>query len=72
MKVLTVFIDMIRANRLSTFNADVAMDTPLDVAFKNLGGTVYTNCFVPGPDTPRGMSTFTLARALSKMDVIPD
>lgn len=58
MRVLTIFIDMIRANRLSTFNPEVKVDTPLDTAFKELGGTVYTNCFTPGPDTPRGMSAF--------------
>jgi arylsulfatase A-like enzyme len=58
MKVLTIFIDMIRANRLSTFNNNVQIDTPLDKAFKELGGTVYTNCFTPGADTPRGMSTY--------------
>lgn len=58
MKILTIFIDMIRANRLSTFNPEVKVDTPLDIAFKELGGTVYTNCFTPGPDTPRGISTF--------------
>jgi arylsulfatase A-like enzyme len=57
MKVLTIFIDMIRANRLSTFNGNVNK-TPLDIAFKEMGGTIYTNCFTPGPDTPRGISTF--------------
>jgi len=58
MKILTIFIDMIRPNRLSTFNPNNKINTPLDVAFKELGGTVYTNCFSPGPDTPRGISTF--------------
>lgn len=58
MKVLTIFIDMIRANRLSTFNSNIKKDTPLDIALKEMGGTTYTNCFIPGPDTPRGMSTF--------------
>ncbi len=58
MRVLTIFIDMIRANRLSTFNNNIKVSTPLDDAFKDLGGTVYTNCFTPGPDTPRGMSTY--------------
>ncbi|MDB9900849.1 hypothetical protein OAD37_03555 [Gammaproteobacteria bacterium] len=58
MRVLTIFIDMIRANRLSTFNSNIKKDTPLDIAFKEMGGTTYTNCFIPGPDTPRGMSTF--------------
>ena len=58
MRVLTIFIDMIRANRLSTFNDQIKHDTPLDTAFKDLGGTVYTNCFTPGPDTPRGISAY--------------
>jgi hypothetical protein len=58
MRVLTIFIDMIRANRLSTFNKYIKTDTPLDTAFKNLGGTIYNNCFTPGPDTPRGMSSY--------------
>lgn len=58
MKILVIFIDMIRPNRLSTFNDQVDKDTLLDKAFKDLGGTVYTNCFTPGPDTPRGLSSF--------------
>jgi len=58
MRVLTIFIDMIRANRLQTFNEEVKKSTPLDEAFKALGGTVYTNCFTPGPDTPRGMASY--------------
>jgi len=58
MRVLTIFIDMIRANRLQTFNEKVKNLTPLDEAFKTLGGTVYTNCFTPGPDTPRGMASY--------------
>jgi len=58
MRILTIFVDMIRANRLSTFNENVKIDTPLDKAFKELGGTIYNNCFTPGPDTPRGMSTY--------------
>jgi len=59
MKILTIFIDMIRPNRLSTFNPELKADTPLDTAFKELGGTAYRNCFTPGPDTPRGISTFS-------------
>jgi hypothetical protein len=58
MRVLTIFIDMIRANRLSTFNGNIKIDTLLDAAFKELGGTIYNNCFTPGPDTPRGMSSY--------------
>tara|TARA_B100000925_G_C21973962_1_gene459215 strand:+ start:1 stop:1128 length:1128 start_codon:yes stop_codon:yes gene_type:complete len=49
---------MIRANRLSNFNANLKKDTPLDIAFKEMGGTIYTNCFTPGPDSPRGLSSY--------------
>ena len=58
MKILTLFVDMIRPNRLSIFNNQIKVDTPLDISFKNLGGTIFNNCYTPGPDTPRGMSTF--------------
>jgi hypothetical protein len=58
MKILTIFVDMIRANRLSTFNNEIKVDTPLDVFFKQLGGTSYPNFYTPGPDTPRGISAF--------------
>jgi len=58
MKILVVFIDMIRPNRLSLFNSNVKSDTQLDLSLKKFGGTYYTNCFTQGPDTPRGMSAF--------------
>ena len=58
MKILTLFVDMIRPNRLSIFNNQIKVDTPLDISFKNLGGTIFNNCYTPGPDTPRGMATF--------------
>ena len=55
---MTLFIDMIRPNRLSIFNDKIKVDTQLDISFKNLGGTVFNNCYTPGPDSPRGISTF--------------
>lgn len=58
MRILTIFIDMIRANRLSTFNEKIPRDTPLDISFKQLGGTFYTNIYSPCPDTPRGISIY--------------
>lgn len=58
MKVLTIFIDMIRPNRLSSFNEEIHNTTPLDDAFRELGGTCYKNCFTPAPDTPRAIATF--------------
>lgn len=57
MRILTVFIDMIRANRLKRFSSN-AQHTPLDSAFERLGGIAYTNCFTPGPDTPRGIASY--------------
>lgn len=59
MKVLIVFVDMIRPNRLSSFNHEIKTETTLDIMLKNIGGTSYTNCFTPGPDTPRGLATFS-------------
>lgn len=59
MKVLVIFADMLRANRLSTFNDAIGVDTPVDKSFKELGGTIYKNCFTPRPDTPGGISSFT-------------
>ncbi len=58
MRILTLFIDMIRPSRLSSFNEKVTVDTPLDTVFKEMGGTFYPNCFTPGPDTPRGISSY--------------
>ena len=62
MRVLVVFVDMIRPNRLSTFNNKIKADTPLDKSFKEIGGTFYSNCFSQGPDTPRGMATFSTGK----------
>jgi len=62
MKVLVVFIDMIRPNRLALFNKKVKEDTPLDASLRELGGTYYTNCFSQGPDTPRGLATFATGK----------
>ena len=58
MKVLMIFLDMIRPNRLSTFNKNIKIDTPLDISLQNIGGTFYSNCFTTAPDTPRGMASF--------------
>ena len=58
MRILTIFIDMIRANRLALFNNKIKEETPLDKMFKELGGTIYKNCFSEAPDTPRGMATY--------------
>lgn len=53
MKVLLVFADMIRANRLKCCNSNIKEDNALDTFFQNLWGTMYSECFSPAPDTPR-------------------
>ena len=58
MKILVVFVDMIRANRLSLFNNDIKSKTQLDNEFEQLGGTIYTNFYSECPDTPRAMASF--------------
>ena len=37
MKILVVFLDMIRPNRLSVFNSKVKSDTQLDLSLKKIG-----------------------------------
>lgn len=54
---------MIRPNRLSTFNKNIKIDTPLDISLQNIGGTFYSNCFTTAPDTPRGMASFATGQA---------
>lgn len=58
MRVLCVFVDMVRPNRLQTFNDQIKVATPLDEFFAELGGQYYKNCFTPAPDTPRSLSCF--------------
>ncbi len=52
MKILVVFIDMVRVGELNLFNSSKG-ETHLDRHLKKLGGTLYTRCYSPGPDTPR-------------------
>ena len=57
MKILTIFTDMVRANRLQLFQPSVKKKNLLDEYLENLGGTIFTNHITPGPDTPRGLSS---------------
>lgn len=52
MKILAFFIDMLGADCLNIGNSS-AERTDMDVFFQKLGGTFYTNCYTPAPDTPR-------------------
>ncbi len=43
---------MIRLDHLQLFNSSVK-ETSLDATLRDLGGTLFTKCYSPGPDTPR-------------------
>ena len=49
---------MVRANILKTFNNNIQSEKKIDICFKKIGGTAYTNCYTPASDTPRGMASF--------------
>ncbi len=57
MKILMLFVDMLRPNRFGLYNQNLEFNE-IDKIINTLGGTIYTNCFSPAPDTPRGMACF--------------
>ena len=59
MKILILFADMIRPNRFSFVNDNIKRISPFEKSIEKLGGTFYSNCFTEGPDTPRGLATFS-------------
>jgi|AntAceMinimDraft_10_1070366.scaffolds.fasta_scaffold01354_6 arylsulfatase A-like enzyme len=58
MKILFVFCDMLRANLLKNFNKNIKKNGQIDDLFNRIGGTVYTNCYTPAPDSPRSLASF--------------
>ena len=58
MKILILFCDMLRANRLQIINKDISNATIFDKWVKDFGGCTYTNCYTPSPDTPRSLACF--------------
>ncbi len=52
MKILVLFIDMLGGYYLNSINPDFP-ETKMDELIRSEGGTVYTQCYTPGPDTPR-------------------
>ena len=52
MKILVVFIDMVRVTELNLLD-NRKKETLLDKRLKSIGGTLFTRCYSPGPDTPR-------------------
>ncbi len=53
---------MLRPNILNIFNKKIKRKKTLDCWFDKLGGTAYTNCYTPAPDTPRSMACFYTGR----------
>jgi hypothetical protein len=51
-----LFCDMLRPNLLQTFNPLLQECGKMDQWLQALGGTVYTNCYTPGPDTARSLA----------------
>ena len=52
MKILVVFADMIGGSYLNLINPQTSK-TELDNFFEKIGGTLFSNCYTPAPDTPR-------------------
>lgn len=57
MKLLLIFIDMLRPNLLYTTNGKKGESHRVDHFFERIGGTIYTNCYTPAPDTPRSIAS---------------
>jgi hypothetical protein len=55
MKILCVFVDMIRVDRLHLYN-DYIAPTIIDDFLAQIGGTLYRRCYTPAPDTPRSLA----------------
>ena len=56
MKILMVFVDMLRAFSQHVCNDGVPWNK-LDDVLASFGGIVYSNCYSPSPDTPRGLAS---------------
>jgi len=56
MKILFVFWDMTRVNLLNKVDSE-NVATDIDKFLDEIGGTFYTNCYTPAPDTPRSLAS---------------
>ena len=48
--------DMLPGNRLNINNSAIPM-TPVDKVLSRMGGTNFSSCFTPAPDTPRSLAS---------------
>ena len=52
MNILMIFADMLGAEYINLGNSNQPLCS-IDILMKELGGTLFYNCFTPAPDTPR-------------------
>lgn len=55
MKVLMIFMDMLRTDMLHVMSRSAAKG-PLDDEFEQLGGMLYRHCYTPAPDSARSLA----------------
>ena len=65
MKILAIFVDMLGADYLNVANPNAAQ-TDIDRMLLDIGGTFYTNCYTPAPDTPRSFACRSEERRVGK------
>jgi hypothetical protein len=61
MKILVLFIDMLRPNLLKTWNQQMSV-SPLDEWMNSVGGKAFVRSYSPGPDTPRSQASVWSSR----------
>lgn len=57
MKILCIFCDMLRSDKISLLNEEQKEDK-LDLFLRKFGGTIFKNSFSPTPDTGRALASF--------------
>ncbi len=65
MKIVFFFMDMLRPDILNIVNPQMH-ERKMDRSLKKIGGTVYTNCYTPAPDTPRSLACLWSGKYPSK------
>ncbi len=54
MKILFIFVDQLRSNLLNLYNSNVK-ETSFDRCIYDLGGSLFTQCYTPAPNTSRSL-----------------
>lgn len=55
MKILSIFIDMLRPNLMNIVDHD-RPESPFDRYIREMGGNLFVNCHTPAPDTGRSLA----------------